>query len=445
MIIRGATMLTMAAGEPPLLGDLRVIDGRIAEIAPAIVHAGSAEEIVDARGCLLLPGFVQAHVHLCQTLFRNMADDMELLDWLHRRIWPFEAWHDAASMSISARLGLHELISGGTTAVLDMGSVRHTGEIFAAAEESGIRYVGGKCLMDHDDGFVPAPLLEDAAAALEESAALISRWKGAADGRIGYALAPRFAVSCSDDCLRGVAKLARRRGVGIHTHASENLGETAEVKRRTGRDNVRYLDDCGLLGPHSALAHCIHLAPGEAEILRDRGSHVVHCPSSNLKLASGLAPVPELLELGVNVALGADGSPCNNRLDAFREMHLAGLVHKPRRGPRAMPARRVLEMATIGGARALDLADEIGSLEVGKRADLIVIDTASPEAALTGSPAAAVVFSLGREAVRDVMVDGRFLKRDFVMQTLDGDRLLRTAAEAWRRLERDFPREAGED
>ncbi|MCB9833955.1 MAG: 5'-deoxyadenosine deaminase [Planctomycetes bacterium] len=439
MIFQGATILSMGPGAEPLQGDLRVVDGRIAEIAPAILHAGSAEERIDARGCIIMPGLVQAHVHLCQTLFRNMADDMELLDWLRRRIWPFEAWHDAESMAVSARLGLWELIAGGTTAILDMGSVRHTDELFAAAEDSGIRYVGGKCLMDHDDGQVPAGLLEDAAAGLAESRRLIERWQGAADGRIGYALAPRFAVSCSDACLEGVAALARERGVGIHTHASENLGEIAEVKRRSGRDNVRHLDACGLLGPRSVLAHCIHLQDGEAELLRDRGAHVAHCPSSNMKLASGFARVPELLELGVNVALGADGAPCNNRLDAFREMQLAGLIHKPRYGPRALPARRVLEMATLGGARALGLDREIGSLEPGKSADLIVLAPTAPDQVVAGSPEAAVVFSLGREAVRDVMVAGRFLKRDFQLLTIAADRVVAGARKAWARLARAFP------
>lgn len=446
MILRKGLIVTMVDGEAPFTGDVRIHDGRIVEIARHVGHAGTAEEEVDAAGCVVLPGFVQAHVHLCQTLFRNLADDLELLDWLRNRIWPFEAWLDEEAMAASARLGLHELIDGGTTAILDMASVRHTDAVFAAAEESGIRYVGGKCLMDLDDGGqAPEGLVEDADAALAETARLIDRWHGAAGGRLRYAVSPRFAVSCSDGLLRRAGVLARERGVRLHTHASENPGECRLVEERTGRRNVEYLGDVGLLGGDVVLAHAIHLVEAEEALLAETGSHVAHCPSSNLKLASGIARVPELLERGVNVALGADGAPCNNRLSVFREMLLASLLPKPRLGPAAMPAVTALEMATVRGARALGLEDEIGTLEIGKLGDLVVLDLGcDPATAGLGDVRSSIVYSAGPGNVRDVLVAGRFLKRDGEVLTLDVERVLNDGEKAGKRLARSFPDEIEE-
>lgn len=441
MILRKGLVLTMVDGEEPFVGDVRIDAGRIVEVSRHVGHAGTGEDELDVRGCVVLPGLVQAHVHLCQTLFRNLADDLELLDWLRERIWPFEAWLDEAAMAASARLGLFELISSGTTAILDMGSVRHADAVFAAAEESGIRYVGGKCLMDLDDGgHAPAALLESADGALAATEALIDRWHGAADGRLRYAVAPRFAVSCTDDLLRRAVALARERGVRLHTHASENTGECAIIERRTGKRNVEYLGDVGLLGADVVLAHGIHLDDGETALLARTGSHVAHCPSSNLKLASGIARVPELLDAGVNVALGADGAACNNRLSPFREMLLASLLQKPRLGPTALPAVTALEMATIRGARALGLEDEIGTLEPGKLGDVLVLDLGGdPATASAGGVRSAIVYSAGPANVRDVLVGGRFLKRDGEVTTLDGDEILRDAEDSWRRMARAFP------
>ena len=343
-------------------------------------------------------------------------------------------------MRVSADLGLYELIAGGTTAILDMGSVRHTGSIFQAAEESGLRYVGGKCLMDLDDGGqVPDALCEETEEALREVGALVDRWEGAADGRLGYAVAPRFAVSCSDDMLERAGALARARGLRVHTHASENLGEVEIVEQRTGKRNVEYLHQMGLLGDHAALAHVIHVDETEIELLRRTKTHVVHCPSSNLKLASGIAPIPEFIERGINVALGADGAPCNNRLSAFREIFLASVIHKPRRGPTAMAAADVLRMATMGGARAIGLGDEIGSIEAGKRADLIVLDLRDVTTDTMGDPRSAVVYSAGDECVRDVFVSGRSLKRDYEVLTMDPVSVRSGARRTWKRMRESFP------
>jgi cytosine/adenosine deaminase-related metal-dependent hydrolase len=216
----------------------------------------------------------------------------------------------------------------------------------------------------------------------------------------------------------------------MHTHASEQVAEIELVRRERGADNNVYLEGCGLLGPRATLAHCVHPTPAERRVLAASGTHVAHCPSSNLKLGSGIAPIPELLADGVSVALGADGAPCNNNLDGFLELRLAALLHTPRVGPGRLPARRVLELATRGGARAVGLADELGALVPGYRADLIVLDLDAPHTTPAPDLVSTLVYATQSRNVRDVIVDGRVLVRDRRLTEatgLDLDEVLTTA------------------
>src|SRR5687767_1641782 len=286
-------------------GELLIVDGKIAEVGGS---GRSADVIIDATDCAVIPGFVQTHIHLCQTIFRGAADDLSLIDWLKKRVWPMEAAHTPASIAASARLGIAELIKGGTTCALTMETVRHTEEVFRVVEESGFRATVGKCMMDKGEG-VPAGLREETEDSISESLALLGKWHGRAGGRVRYCFAPRFAVSCTRGLLERVASLARERGVMIHTHASENRSEIELVERETGMRNVEYLDSLGVSGPHVLLAHCVHLNDGEVGLLASKGTHVAHYPSSNMKLGSGVAPVTEMLDAGVSVSLGADGAP----------------------------------------------------------------------------------------------------------------------------------------
>lgn len=420
-LIRGATVVTLDPARRILPGaDVLVRDGRIAAVGgDAAAQAAPGALVIRASGKALIPGLVQAHVHLCQTLFRNLADGYELLDWLRLRIWPLEAAHDERSMAASARLGIAELVRGGTTAILDMGTARHTDAIFDVARDAGFRLTCGKAHMDHGAD-LPAGLRESTDASLREAEALCRRWHGAEGGRLRYAFAPRFVLSCSDALLREVGGLARSLGARLHTHASENRGEGAAVRERFGGENIEVLHRFGLTGADTALAHCVWPSESEVELLHATGSHVVHCPSSNLKLASGIAPVPEMIARGVHVALGADGAPCNNDLDGFLEMRLAALLHKPRCGPRTMPAAQVLELATLGGARALGLEAEIGSIEVGKRADLALVDLTRVHTTPAGDDVCAtIVHAAQRSDVTDVWIEGRRVLRDRELVTLD--------------------------
>jgi 5-methylthioadenosine/S-adenosylhomocysteine deaminase len=428
LLLTNGTVVTMNREREVLVGaDVFIQDGRIARIGRGLKVGGAARRTLDVTGQVVMPGLIHGHLHACQTLFRNHADGLELLDWLRERIWPFEAAHDADSMRASADLTFAELIQSGATAALDMGSVRHYDAVFESARDSGFRLTGGKAMMDAGQG-LPAGLRETTKASIAESVALLERWHGTHGDRLRYAFAPRFVLSCSEPLLRQVAQLAREKGVRVHTHASENATECDVVRQRVGQDNVAYFHSLGLTGPHVTLAHCVWLTAEEQRLLRETGTVVCHCPSSNLKLASGIAKVPELMDAGVHVCLGADGAPCNNNLDLFVEMRLAALLHKPRVGPLGMPASRVLEMATLEGARALGLEAEVGSLEVGKRADVTVVDLRGLH--VTPVPRdvmGALVHAARSTDVSHVLIDGRPVLKDGKLLTLDPTEVLDNA------------------
>jgi 5-methylthioadenosine/S-adenosylhomocysteine deaminase len=415
ILIKNATLVTMDSANQIVRGDLLIVHGRIAAVG---VTDQSADVVIDASQCAVIPGFVQTHIHLCQTLFRGAADDLALIDWLKQRVWPMEAAHSADSLRASARLGIAELIKGGTTCALTMETVSYTSEVFRVVEETGFRATVGKCMMDKG-AEVPHALQEQTAQSIEESLALLEQWHGKADGRIRYCFAPRFAISCTRELLERVAELARARGVMIHTHASENRTECALIEEETGLRNISYLDSVGISGRHVALAHCVHLSNDEIRILKRTGTHVVHCPSSNLKLGSGIAPVTKLLEEGVSVSLGADGAPCNNRLDMFTEMRTAALVQKALHGPEVLAAERVLRMATIDGARALGLESEVGSLEVGKRADVAIVRLDRLHTAPEADVVSSLVYAATASNVQSVIIDGREVMRDRTLLTLE--------------------------
>ena len=416
ILIKGGQIVTIDEHDSIVSGDLLIRNGRIESIGE--VNNADAT-VIDARGCVLLPGFVQTHLHLCQTLFRGAADDLSLIDWLKKRVWPMEAAHTAASIAASARLGIAELIKGGTTCALTMETVSHTDEVFKVVEETGFRATVGKCMMDKG-AEVPPGLQEKTANSIAAALELLHKWDGKANGRIHYCFAPRFAISCTSELLSAVAQLARERGVMIHTHASENKTECALVEQDTGMRNIAYLQSVGISGKHVALAHCVHVDGDELRLLSSNGTNVVHCPSSNLKLGSGIAPVKEMLEAGVSVSLGADGAACNNRLDMFTEMRTAALLQKALHGPEILPAHKALRMATVDGAKAMGLEQETGSIEPGKRADVVVLKITALHA--TPKPkdlASAIVYAAQPDDVQTVIIDGRLVMRDRKLLTLN--------------------------
>src|SRR5256714_5209338 len=433
ILIKGGTIVTMDKPDSIERGDVLIRDGRIAEIGGEIDD--TVTEVIEAHGCAVLPGFVQTHIHLCQTLFRGAADDLALIDWLKKRVWPMEAAHTPESIRVSAQLGIAELIKGGTTCALTMETVRHTEEVLRVVDESGFRANVGKCMMDKGDD-VPAALREETRASIDESLRLIDKWNGAANGRVHCCFAPRFAISCTRQLLSEVSTLAKQHGVTIHTHASENRNECEIVERETGERNIDYLNSLGIVGSHVVLAHCIHLDNTEMETLASTKTNVAHCPSSNLKLGSGIARVTEMLARGIPVSLGADGAACNNRLDMFTEMRTAALLQKALHGPEELLAARGLRVATIDGGQAMGVDKEIGSIGIGKRADMIVVDVSELHAAPTGDVVSALVYSAQAADVRATIIDGQVVMRDRELLTLNEPTVLADAnreAEALRR------------
>jgi 5-methylthioadenosine/S-adenosylhomocysteine deaminase len=423
ILIKNGSLVTMDPSNSIVRGELLIVDGKIASVGDS---GHSADVVIDATGCAVIPGFVQTHIHLCQTIFRGAADDLSLLDWLKKRVWPMEAAHSASSIAASARLGIAELIKGGTTCALTMETVNHTAEVFKVVEETGFRATVGKCMMDKGDE-VPRPLREQTTQSIQESVALLDEWHGKADGRIRYCFAPRFAVSCTRELLQQVASLAREREVMVHTHASESKTECELVESETGLRNVAYLDSLGLTGSHVALAHCVHLSDDEIDTLEQTRTNVVHCPSSNLKLGSGIAPIARLLDRDVSVSLGADGAACNNRLDMFTEMRTAALLQKALHGPEVLTANRVLRMATFDGAKAMGLDGEIGSLEAGKRADVTIVRLGGLHATPAADIVSALVYSAEASDVDSVIIDGQLVMRDGKLLTIDENATITTA------------------
>lgn len=358
----------------------------------------------------LVPGFVQTHIHLCQTLFRGLADDLELLDWLQLKIFPLENAHNKNSLLSSVRLGINELLLSGTTTLLDMGTLHHQEIIFDELQNSGMRAIAGKCLIDENDLF--PEFKSTTKNELDEIYQLAKTFHNTSDEKIKYGFAPRFVLSCSEKLLKESFEMKKDfKGSLFHTHSSENKDEIAEVKRRHKKENIEYFDSIGVIDDHSVLAHCIHVSDKETNLLKKNNVRVSHCPSSNLKLGSGIANIPKYLKKGISVSLGADGAPCNNNLSVFNEMRLAALIQKPIHGSTVMDAKTVFKLATIEGAKALHLQNEIGSIEVGKKADLTLLGLNTNVHSISEnyeSVYSDIVYSSSSESVHSVMVEGEW-------------------------------------
>jgi cytosine/adenosine deaminase-related metal-dependent hydrolase len=427
-LIRGGTLVTCAengADSPVKPGDVLVDDGKIVAVGkvPQRLLERSVVRVIDATGCAVTPGLVQAHVHLCQVLFRGSADDLPLLEWLRERIWPFEAAHDERSLAASAELGLLEMMLAGTTTILDMGTVHGYDAVFDACSRAGVWCFGGKTMMDAGNG-VPKGLRESTKQSLREADTLRETWTGKANGRLGYAYAPRFILSCTEALFRGTAERSEATGALLHSHVAEHPAEREAVRDALGDDDLAMLRRWGFSGPRTLLAHGVQIRDDEAKAVAKDGTRIVHCPSANLKLGSGVARMHALDEFGVQLALGADGAPCNNNLDPWVELRHAALLAKMLTSTTALPAQRAFHLATIDGARALGLGDVTGSLEVGKRADIVVVRTDGPHVEPGGDTYSRLVYACTSSDVEHVFVDGVHVVKHGEHQLLDRDVVL---------------------
>ena len=419
MILRASLIVADAEGTLFAPGALRLGEGansgRILQAGPAAqLSAAPDEEVLNVGNAWIIPGLIQAHIHFCQTLFRGLAEGVELLPWLKDRIWPLEAAHDMASVRASARQTIAELLFSGATAALTMETSHHSAAVFEACHEMGLRAVIGPALMDFSHKNIPPRLVRDGEEALAEVLELHGTWSARSAGRVRACLAPRFVLSCTEDLLLRSAEIAQRQNLVWHTHASENDYETEKVRSVTGHDNVAYFEHLGILGENCSLAHGIWLTDAEISLLAERKAALLHCPSTNLKLGSGVANTPAMHKAGVAVALGSDGAPANNRLDIFEEMRLAGLLSQWKTTPGNVKARDVFRWATSGGAKALGMTGEIGVLKKNACADFVVLEPglfcgSSKDA---DSVYTHLVFSASSCDVRETWVGGQQLVKD---------------------------------
>ncbi len=394
------------------------------------------DEVFDVKNLTLVPGFIQTHVHLSQTLFRGLADDLSLLDWLRLKVFPFENAHNENSLKVTAQLSLNELLMGGTTTLLDMGTLRYGEVVFNEMISSGIRGFTGKCLMDVNDLF-PA-FKSSTENELKEMQMLAQTFHNSGNGRVKYSFSPRFVLSCTEKLLKDTKELMKDfKGSVYHTHSSESKDEISEVRKRFHKENVEYFDSIGILDDHTVLAHCVHTSDTERKMLKEKNTKIAHCPSANMKLGSGIAPIPQYLKEGISVTLGADGAPCNNNLSIFNEMRLASLIQKPVHGTEVMDAKTLFRMATIEGAKALHIENEVGSIEVGKKADLVLIDLDSYLNSYSDSDEIVysdIVYSSTTENVKSVMVDGKWLVKEKKSLIFDQDEIIAKGKEELNQL-----------
>jgi 5-methylthioadenosine/S-adenosylhomocysteine deaminase len=402
-----------------------VRDGRILAVLPAAEARGSIESdrTVELPGHALIPGLINAHTHAAMTLMRGLADDLPLMTWLHEHIWPAEQrWVDAGFVADGSRLAVLEQLRGGVTCFNDM---YFYPEVTAqVAAEAGMRAVIGMILVDFPTGYADGP-----DAYLAKGLALHDRYRD--HPLIRTAFAPHSPYAVSDGPMGRVRALSDELEVPVHIHLHETRDEVVQSLRDHGQRPLSRLDGLGLVGPSLVAVHMTQLEDSEITRISEAGAHVVHCPESNLKLASGFCPVARLLAAGVNVALGTDGAASNNDLNLLGEVRTAALLAKGVAGSAsALPAAQALRLATINGARALGLEHEIGSIEPGKSADLVALDLSDSHTQPLYHPVSQLVYAAGRHQVRQVWVQGRQLIRDGVPFTLDPARVI-AAARAW--------------
>ncbi len=426
LFVSGGTVITMDAdfrviedGAVAIEGDSIVAVGRLADLESKF---GSAQKTIDARGTLVLPGMINGHAHAAMSLFRGVAEDHSLDDWLQKYIFPAEARNvDEEFVLWGTRLGVLEMLRGGITTYVDMYYFEDV--VARVTKEAGMRGVLGETILDF-----PAPDNKTPLAAMAYTQKYIDNWKN--DPLITPAVAPHSIYTLSTENLTAAVALARRNQVPILIHMAEAPFESELSKKKYGASPVAYLESIGVLGPDVIGAHCVWVDATDIATLIRLGVGSIHNPSSNMKLASGVMPVVDMLTAGEPVGLATDSAASNNNQDLFQEMNLAAKLQKvTRMDPRALPARQVVEMATIGGARALHMDKKIGSLEAGKQADVVLIGTGATHSTPLYNVYSQLVYALNAHDVRTVVIAGKIVMEDRVMMTMNKPEILAKAHE----------------
>lgn len=423
LVVKNGTVITLAKDRRVIpQGAVAVDKGKILAVGPSrdLESRYQGRQVLDAGGALILPGLINTHTHAPMALFRGIADDLRLMEWLERYIFPAEKQNVTAEfVKAGTRLAALEMIRSGTTTFTDM--YYFEDQVAEAAKEAGLRVVAGETLIEF-----PAPDNKTIEAALSYTETFLKKWAG--DPLVIAAVAPHSTYLASPETLKAAGALADRYGAPILIHLSESTDEQTQVQKRYGKTPTQHLKDLGILRRGLVGAHGVWLSPGDRALLKDAGAGVAHCPESNMKTASGAAPVREMLAEGLRLGLGTDGAASNNDLDMFEEMLAAALLAKHATSdPTSAPAQAVLEMASLGGARALGFEDRLGSLEPGKEADLITVGLEAPRLHPLYDPISHLVYAAKGSDVRDVVVAGRVVMRDRQVLTLDEKAVLAEA------------------
>ena len=403
-------------------GLIAIKDGSIIYVGREIkAPSFEADKIIDGSGKIAMPGLINCHTHAAMSLFRSIAEDKELSVWLREVIWPLESKLKPEDVYYGTLLSCAEMIRSGTTCFSDM--YFHEDMVAKAVIESGLRCVLSPGIIEAGQKILGRILLR-------EAVKIAKKYRGDSYGRISVMLGPHALYSCSPQLLRRVSEEAKALNIGVHIHLAESEDDSANIKNLYGKSEVELLNDIGLLRPNLLAAHCIHLSDQDVTLMAKRDVKVVYNPVSNMKLASGIPKVKDLLDAGLTVSLGTDGPASNNSLDMFDTMKFATLLQKAKyRDPRVLPAKKVIEMATIDGARALGLSDFIGSLEVNKRADIILIDAEKPHLTPIHDIYATLVYSARGSDVDTVIVDGKVLMENRNVKTLDEHEIIKKVEE----------------
>jgi len=401
-------------------GCVGIRDGRIVQVASrqGDEPLPDTKETVDAEGGIVLPGLVNAHTHLPMSLFRGLADDLPLSMWLNEHIFPAEATHiTPESVALGTLLSCGELLLAGTTTCCD--GYFFEDSVAEAARTTGLRALLGQGVIDF-----PAPGVSDPNDNVRHAAAFADKWQNV-DPLLKPSIFAHSPYTCSAKTLKAAKAAASDRGLLFQIHVAETRLEFRSIRSETDETPVAYLNRLGLLDPDTLLVHAVWLDEGDLAIISGQGATMAHCPESNMKLASGVASVPRWIDQGLTVGIGTDGCASNNDLDLFKEMDMAAKLHKAHSGdPTVMDAATVLKMATIEGARAIGLDRDIGSIEIGKQADLIIMDVSRPHLFPLYNPISHIVYSASGSDVRHVMVSGQFLVRDRRLTTIDIDDIM---------------------
>jgi 5-methylthioadenosine/S-adenosylhomocysteine deaminase len=422
LIINGGMVVTMVEDQEPILeGNVFITNGRITDIREkneTDLCQDAYADIINAKDAIVMPGLINSHTHAAMTLFRGFADDLPLRQWLFEKIFPAEAeFLNPYTVYWGSLLGCLEMIASGTTCFID--GYFFQDETVRAVHESGLRALVAQGVIDF-----PAPGVEDPKENLKVAKRFIEKWLDFSD-LITPGMFCHSPVTCSERTLKSAWGISRQFGLPLQIHLSETSDEVNELLKRAGKRPVHYLDQLGLVSDGLIAAHAIHLNESEMERLREKGVKVVHVPESNMKLCSGVARVPEMVALGLTVGLGTDGCSSNNNLDLFQEMDAAAKLSKVVNfDPIALDAKTVLKMATIWGASLLGLEKQLGTLEVGKKADIIVVDLRKPHLCPIYDPFSALVYSASGSDVKDVIVDGKVLMKDRKFTTLDPSEIM---------------------